>query len=168
MVKKNGVHSLPWKAAIWWIITNTKILDITVEFQHLLVRIICFHTQEIWNALKKSDTKCPLHYTDPFATWNDKKESFPLIFFSSMQTIIGYKAPNFMNCIKLVHKALSVSKTNSVSPSLPAHPHSHPLPTQVFTLHYCRPLLGLCWGLARAVPHCQPTNLISSCTWMEL
>lgn len=25
--------------------------------------------------------------------------------FNSMQTVIGYKAPNFMNCIKLDHKA---------------------------------------------------------------
>lgn len=67
-----------------------------------------------------------------------------LNLFNPMQTIIGYKAPNFMNCIKLVHKALSVSKTNSISPSLPTHiptPNTQPgfhsvllLTSLVFTL----------------------------------
>lgn len=45
VVKKNGIHSLPWKADISWIITI--ILDITVKFQILLVRTICFHTWDM-------------------------------------------------------------------------------------------------------------------------
>lgn len=101
---------------------------------------------------------CPLK-------WQEGTPSLNL--FNPMQTIIGYKAPNFMNCIKLVHKALSVSKTNSISPSLPAHPyptsHTQPCFHSVLLPTSLRLMLGPGWG-----PHLiasQPTPFILALGW---
>ena len=92
-----------------------------------------------------------------------------LNLFNPMQTIIRYKAPNFMNCIKSVHKALSVRKTNSLSPSLPTHipPPTPPTPTQpsfhsvlLSTSHvYAGTWLGLC------PTACQPTSSVLTLGW---
>ena len=85
--------------------------------------------------------------------WQERILSLNL--FNPMQTIIRYKAPNFMNCIKLVHKALSVHKTNSLSPSCP--PISHPTPPP--SVHSVLLSASHVYvGPARAVPHRPPTH----------
>ena len=99
--------------------------------------------------------------------WQERILSLNL--FNPMQTIIRYKAPNFMNCIKLVHKALSVRKTNSIShpPPLPTHIPPHPPHTQpslhsvlLSTSHvYAGTWLGLC------PTACQPTSLVLTLGW---
>lgn len=73
-----------------------------------------------------------------------------------------------MNCIKLVHKALSVS-LNKLHFSIPAFPPTtHPLNPSFPSATTVQPLSGECWGLQRARPPCQPTHFISSCQSREL
>lgn len=107
------------------------------------------HTRDRYEMLLKSLIPNVLYTIQ--TNWHLKwqKGTLSLNLFNPMQTVIVYKAPNFMNCIKLVHKAVSAKQIPFLPPCLPTH--SPPLiPNQVFILHYCPPLLGLMLGLTRA------------------